>query len=198
MSSILFELSPPLKGSRSYIQGADIWQYSERAVQKIMPLAFIEQIIFKSFSKNAILVTEAERPDGIGSITVSCGSGTRVHLSLVDLGKAIDRRVEFDESLVWDYSTITDEIAELKGKLKLSFHESLISLIKQHCYHVSEPKEGAWIFVKAQMIGSPPERDAIEDLSVYLRQIIPGRFAKYEVRVNDDYLGDINFGVGSP
>lgn len=198
-SKLKTELSLTYKGTRNYIQGADIWLASEELLKSEYPRGFIQQISLKKFAYGKCELRGTNNSEQyFGSVLINDGYGNVSSGFLVDTKTSLQEKTSFNEEKLWKLLEFEENSVTLNTYSPFSVHQTVVSMIKVFINKYSQPLDGRWVFVRATMSVQPPCKSIVGQIYIKLTKEITGRFVQFEVKVNGNFIGTVDFGVGSP
>jgi hypothetical protein len=196
-----YVLNTPYKGSRHYVQGGDLFnsisQKSLELFQQRKP--YVSQLSFSNFAYhlcNFVVDESADIQSITGKGVITFDDATKKHFYLTETSTVPSERVPFDEDGLVAKAKYTERSIQLSGKPPFSSIETVIALTKALSYKNMPPHQGKWVFGRIDLTRALPEISN----SVIVESIssVAGRFGIYNIVIEGDSVGNIQFIVGAP
>lgn len=193
-------LDTVLKSDRNYVRGTDFYDLASVELRKIKndDGGYISRILFRNITVNLCYLTLSKPAQEvlIGSGVFSTSDDSEIQFWLVDTGRNITERMPFDESAI-NKSTYLDKKKQLALVLKqekFSPIENIVTLTKFLNNKLMPDVNGKWLFAQLDLV--KPLSEDTTNISVLLKNAIPGRFSICQVLMDEDIVGEIKFIVG--
>jgi len=192
------EFDLPFRGARNYLQGTDLFTAVSAWVIELTaePQPFLSRITFNHRTDkvaSAVLGGQEAPAGAFGTFTLDphCSLASQTGW-LVETGKPVERRVEYDEPTL--IAGAEFDADNSNGRLHIpgdfSTIQAVVALTKLLCNRVA-PGGGAWLFARLDL-AAPMEPQA-EVVEVRLKRLIDQRYAVLEVLQNGETIGMMRF-----
>ncbi len=190
------------KGSRTYLHGSDLFNALAEIAEFVSgdQSAFVSQLIFKRFARNALAVTTDEPATNVQTIGKArlafAKLGTGTNLWIIETGDEVTTRRPFDEDDLVATAVVDENAITLSKRSHYSPIEEIIALTKKLNYALSPEVSGRWVFGQIDLscrLDTDHQITRIER-----KNIVGNRFSLNEIQLNEKPVGTIRFIVGSP
>jgi len=187
------------KGSRSYVQGPDIFNVmiSGYQTEELRAIRFsVHGFVSTSVCKLVESINKADC-DSQENVKARCQfeyQGEMHYQVLVDQSdyKVTGQRVEYDEDQVVALMNVDGEEILLNSESPFTFIETIVSMNKYHLKSLFPDDDGKWIFTRIDLVGNFEDRS---NLRLVFKRNMNFRLTKSEVLVNNKKVGDIYFSL---
>ena len=194
------ELDIPLKGSRTYVRGADIYS----AVMKIVSEKWIPtgrcRLAFRRMPHRRLELLigqskeiELASDDAVADFSVVCG-GVSVFGRIRETDLIISERRSFDEGRILGDPNIVDKTIFTKGSRDCQPIDLVVALTKRLHDRLRPLVTGQWIFSRLDIERPLIDTDT-EEMSVQILQELGARLTRSEIRIAQQHIGSIFFSV---
>ncbi len=194
-------LNTPHKGSRTYIQGGDLFNSISDTLPKLFTQqnSFISQLSFSRFAYHLcelVIDENIEAQSIMGKGVITLDDNTKQNFYLIETATLPSERIPFDEDSLVARAQYGERTIELDNKPAFSSIETIIALTKALSYKIMPLQQGKWVFGKIELTVALPEINnsvIIESMSS-----VAGRFSINSIVIDGNPVGKIQFIVGSP
>jgi hypothetical protein len=196
MRSIFSDLA--FKGGRDYLHGTDTYEWisglalnagfkcETTSVELSFHRMFRHQLVFSGLNECGPQSTEAAVQ------AVLRGVDGEVVWNFYESERVPSRRVPYDEDLVGANCRVEGKRIKYLGGADFRPIEILVAITKVLHFEVFADRTVKWLFVRLELPRFLSEKD-LEGLSVEMKQAIPKRFSKNEIRSDSGLSGAIYF-----
>lgn len=186
------------KGSRSYLQGGDIYNaVSERLTERFD--GYISRLIFRHFARRQMELL-LDKPTDISNVVADGAwqtpDGPSLQFWLRETSQPVTESYPFDEDAISTPAVIHNTVIHGKRSNPYSLIENIIALTKKLNYALSPNVEGKWVFCQLDMKTKPPAEWKVIDIT---RKIAVGAsFSRNSISIDGRDYGEIRFVGGNP
>ena len=189
------------KGKRDYLQGGDLFDGAQSAVQSVLgKKAYVKSITFREMARKrgSFFIDSDHAPEGFvvtAVIKIQNGDDSVNGIFATDGGK-INKRIEYDESLILENSKIDEENMRIIQTVKTDFTscEEVVALTKALHNQVLPTVKGKWIFTLLNMKGRFLNKNK-ELFTINIKQNLGGIMTRSDLLAGDRSIGTIGFTV---
>lgn len=186
----------PFKGSRDYLQGTEIYEWVADLAKEAgleVESTSLQLNFHRMFGTQLVLNGEGvEVAEGPSVQAVLKGESGEVTWDFYESGRSPSARVPYDEDLIWANCRVEGKQIEYLGGTDFLPIEILVSITKLLHFEVFADRTVKWVFARLELPRFLEPGD-LEGLSVEMKQAIPKRFSKSEVRSASGLSGAIYF-----
>jgi len=191
-------LSLGFKGERTYIQGGDIYDAVTAGIREVDESSYVEHLAFRQFARgDCDLVWH--KPDAgkrlVGQGKVSFAGDRRPFWIVESSREAVGRRT-FDEESIVQPAVSDGQRITLRVRSAYTPIEEIIALTKRLAYELTPDVEGKWVFGQLDLRSAIA--DDYQELSIWQKNLIAGKFSVNEIEIDGACVGNIRFIVGDP
>ncbi len=187
-SSPIFEFC--YKGSRNYIQGADI-------VSKILEYYSDNNISNLDVKFNSIVSTNLVLIEGLDCLEAKVNIGLELngetnYMQFVETSQKVKCRYEYDENQIIDKTTVDEALKQisLSSVTGYTLCENFVAMNKSLLQKLYPEKEGKWYFTRL-ILDKIIDDDAL--ISVRLIKNFNFRLTKSDILLAEEVIGQIYF-----
>lgn len=186
----------PFKGSRDYLHGTDTYEWVRRLAEQAglnVEKTALQLNFHRMFRTQLVLKGDGvDVAEGPSVQVVLKGESGEVVWDFYESGRGVDRRVPYDEDSVGANCRVEGKRIEYLGGVDFLPIEILVAMTKVLHFEVFEDRTVKWVFARLELPRFLEPGD-LEGLSVEMKQAIPKRFSKSEVRSASGLSGAIYF-----
>ena len=175
---------------REYLHGTDIFDELLKLMTPVDHIKFQLNKIMTSQISITRLYTDGVNRQKMSGIFIFNHGNNKIELGLIENGKRIERRYEYDEEEVIREATYSENKAELPSSNKYSFIERLVALNKAMLLRFVEQSSVKWYFTQIDITQIPIHDCA---LSLSIRQQLGVRLILSNIEANGVNIGNIGF-----
>ena len=152
--SVRYDIPLNFKGSRRYIQGGSLYDAVDELAKRVCSSdCWVSNIVFRGFALGACAVCFGnEKPVGDVVARFSLkGAGELKSGVVIKVDGSIEDRVEYDESWVTKFSSITEQSVVQKKSTEFTSIEEVVSLTKYLHNECFPLEDGKWVFVQLDL-----------------------------------------------
>lgn len=189
----------PLKGDRDYLHGTDTYEWiaglaAEAGLQGEM--TSIQLSFHRMFRHQLVLLGANEASDGgkepAVQVVLQRSGEEEVKWDFYESERVPSRRVPYDEDSVEANCRVEGKRIKYLGGADFLPIEILVAMTKVLHFEVFADRTVKWLFVRLDLPRFLADKD-LQGLSVEMKQAIPKRFSKNEVRSDSGLRGAIYF-----
>lgn len=199
MAPLSRSLELRFKGSRTYLQGGDIYNSINNIAPELSGQtdAYLSKIVFRRFARYGCEVWMEQSFDtnnlvAIGLITN--GKGDYIKIWVVETNRPVKTRYEFNEKDIVGLAHIHGNQITLKQKTAYTPIEEVIALTKVLNYALIPDVQGKWLFCQLDL--SQPFLQERKSLDIIYRSAIAHKFAVHDIFQDGFLAGEIRFITG--
>ena len=189
----------PLKGSRSYIQGPDLFDVAFNTLAEVTagaPEKF--EISFHKMAQRQVELTWDARmsPETYFASGRWTRSGQTKNFWFQEVDADLRSRRCYPEDIIIDSMVVKDDSAKvnLSGSIEFSNMEIWVSMLKAMHQRKFSEKKGKWLFVKANLVGYEPELTC-DSLRVDMHSALGTKLTRNLVYQNQRRVGEVYFAL---
>ncbi len=192
------QLDLKFKGSRTYIQGGDIFNAVGRFAREADITSYVSHLAFRHFARqDCDLVWD--RPE-LTEKLIAQGRVTSADNSrafwVMESSRPSAGRYPYDEESVVTPAIREGEEILLRNRSMYTPIEEIIALTKRLNYELTPDIDGKWLFGQLNLRQALPDEYA--SLVIRRKSEVAGRFSVNAIEVDGHCIGDIRFIVGAP
>ena len=195
---MIFMQNLKYKGSRTYLQGGDIFNALVDTFSKLGS-GYLSKLMFKSFARNQIEVL-LHKPENcvlvLGNGVWKFTNGAEQKFWFRETEEPVKESYSFEEETITAVATLTDLGIRLASQNAYSTIENIIALTKRLSYALTPDVDGKWLFAQIDLEQALPE--GWGSMQIEQKLCIANSFSRNRITIDGQEVGEIRFIGGQP
>jgi hypothetical protein len=201
MASLPRSLELQFKGSRTYLQGGDIYNSINNIAPELtgQSNAYLSQIVFRRFARRECEVWIEQSFDNdllVATGLITYGKEESQRIWVVETNRPVNSRYEFNEKDIIDPAFMEGNQITLNKKTAYTPIEEVIALTKALDYALIPNVQGKWLFAQLEL--RQPFLKEQKSVRIVQKATLGRKFAIHDIFQDNVLIGEIRYITGEP